>query len=171
MTTPLVVARDRAQNPVPPKRKKRWISTITIDLTAQTIRFEWNDKTKGGSSSISSGRGKPCTVSDPCADQDNENCTPTGDFNPAFLGGSGYTSTKGDHMSWYVDLGTGRGIGIHNSQPVLGKPASHGCIRVPASMARTINKNVIQTTVVAISGKAATTSWQDKTCPKPRPRK
>ncbi len=114
------MARDHTHIEVPAARR-RWISTVTIDLSAQTIHYAWNDKKPGGSSSISSGRGRPCTTDDPCANQDNENCTPTGNFTPDFLGGAGYTSSKGDHMSWYVDLVTDRGIGIHNAQPVRGR--------------------------------------------------
>jgi hypothetical protein len=79
-------------------------------------------------------------------------------------------------MSWYVDLGitdrkgNSRGIGIHDSQPVKGVPASHGCVRVPPAIAETINKNVIKSTSIDISGKAATKPWTDKSCP-PRPKK
>jgi hypothetical protein len=167
---PLTVARDHTQIEVPAARR-RWISKVAIDLSAQTIQYEWSDKKPGGSGPISSGRGTPCTTGEPCANQDNENCTPTGRFNPLFRGGAGYTSTKGDHMSWYVDLGTGRGIGTHNAQPVRGVPASHGCIRVHDAMARRINQNVITTTLVATSGKAPTAAWRDRTCPAPRRRR
>lgn len=162
----LTVARDRDRDRVPTSRR-RWINRITIDLAGQTIRYEWSDGTPGGASSISSGRGRPCTANDPCANQNNRNCTPTGTFHPAFLGGPGYTNSEGDAMTWYVDLGTGRGIGIHDSQPVLGRPASHGCVRVPMNIARTINQNVIRRTEVVISGKAATAPWRNRTCPAP----
>jgi len=162
----LTVARDRDRDRVPTSRR-RWINRITIDLAGQTIRYEWSDGTPGGASSISSGRGRPCTANGPCANQNNRNCTPTWTFHPAFLGGPGYTNSEGDAMAWYVDLGTGRGIGIHDSQPVLGRPASHGCVRVPMSIARTINQNVIRRTEVVISGKAATAPWRNRTCPAP----
>jgi hypothetical protein len=165
-TASLMVSRDRARDPAPASRR-RWISRILIDLSAQTIRFEWSNGAPGASSSISSGRGRPCTASDPCANQNNRNCTPTGTFHPTFLGGPSYTNSEGDAMAWYVDLGTGRGIGIHDSQPVLGRPASHGCIRVPMGIARTINQNVIRATAVNISGKAQTVPWRDRTCPAP----
>ena len=168
-TVALTVSRDRELDPAPQTRR-RWISRIAINLAQQTIQYEWSDGAPGGSSSISSGRGRPCTATDPCADQGHRNCTPTGTFHPAFLGGRDYTNSHGDAMAWYVDLGTGRGIGIHNSQLVLGRPASHGCIRVPMAVARIINQNVIRRTNVAISGKAATAPWRDRTCP-PRSRR
>ncbi|MET8134340.1 DUF4157 domain-containing protein [Streptomyces sp. NPDC005251] len=161
--TSLPAAHDRHHDPVPSTRNP-WISRIAIDLTSQTIRYEWNNGSPGRGSSISSGRGQPCTVHDPCADQNNLNCTPTGTFSPAFLGGPGYTNSKGDAMAWYVDIGTGRGIGIHDSQPVLGRPASHGCVRVPMDVAQTINQHVIRRTTIVISGKAATVPWRDRTC-------
>jgi lipoprotein-anchoring transpeptidase ErfK/SrfK len=72
-------------------------------------------------------------------------------------------------MSWYVGFVDNRGIGIHNSQPVPGTPASHGCVRVgntPAddAFAKKVNKNVVPgTTVVSVSGKAATTPWKKAT--------
>ncbi|MFJ5551218.1 L,D-transpeptidase [Streptomyces sp. NPDC093225] len=159
----LIVARDRAHESAPTSRR-RWIVRIAIDLAGQTISYEWSDGAPGGRSSISSGRGRPCTANDPCANQNNRNCTPTGTFHPDFLGGSEYTNSEGDAMAWYVDLGTGRGVGIHDSQPVLGRPASHGCVRVPMSMARIINQNVIRRTEIVISGKAATIPWRDRTC-------
>jgi lipoprotein-anchoring transpeptidase ErfK/SrfK len=76
-------------------------------------------------------------------------------------------------MSWYVEFVEGRGIGIHDSQPVPGVPASHGCVRVGNSaaddaFAKKINKNVIPgTTTVTVHGKAATKPW---TKPKPKPK-
>ncbi len=163
-------ALDHRQSPVPGSLP-RWISRIDIALAAQTLHYQWNDGAPGETSAISSGRGRPCTATDPCADQNSLNCTPEGTFHPAFLGGPGYTNTKGSAMSWYVDLGIGnRGIGIHNSQPVLGRPASHGCVRVPQKMARTVNENVIRRTEVVIKGKAATVPWRDRTCPAPQHR-
>jgi lipoprotein-anchoring transpeptidase ErfK/SrfK len=159
-----------------PAKLTRWITTIEIDLTAQTIKVNWSDRSKPQTTSISSGRGRPCTSADPCADQRSENCTPTGSFSPKFRGDSTFHNTHGDPMSWYVDLGitdskgNGRGIGIHDSQPVKGVPASHGCVRVPSAIAETINKNVIKSTSIDISGKAATKRWTDKSCP-PRGKK
>ncbi len=161
--TAVPTARDRHRDPVPSTRKP-WISRIAIDLTSQTIRYEWGNGSPGGGSSISSGRGQPCTAHDPCANQNNLNCTPTGTFSPAFLGGPGYTNADGDAMAWYVDLGTGRGIGIHDSQPVLGRPASHGCVRLPMNIASAINQHVIRRTTIVISGKAATVLWRNRTC-------
>ncbi|MFF7725903.1 DUF4157 domain-containing protein [Streptomyces sp. NPDC008001] len=160
-------ALDHRQSPVPGSLP-RWISRIDISLTAQTLSYHWNDGAPGETGPISSGRGRPCTATDPCANQNSLNCTPEGTFHPAFLGGPGYTNTKGDAMSWYVDLGIdGRGIGIHNSQPVRGHPASHGCVRVLNKMAQTINENVIRRTDIVIKGKAATAPWRDRTCPAP----
>lgn len=153
-----------------PATLNRFIATIEIDLTAQTIKINWSDgATK--TEDISSGRGRPCTHDDPCADQNNVNCTPVGTFSPQFRGDATFHNGKGDPMSWYVDLGVkddqgnSRGIGIHDSQKVTGAPASHGCVRVPAGIAETINKNVIKSTSIVISGKAATKAWRDKTCP------
>jgi len=68
-------------------------------------------------------------------------------------------------MSWYVGFVDSRGIGIHDSQPVPGTPASHGCVRVGNTkaddeFAKKINKNVVPgTTVVHVAGKAATKPW------------
>ena len=48
-------------------------------------------------------------------------------------------------MSWYVEFESNRAIGIHDSQPVTGQPASHGCVRVDAQTPRLISGNVTNT--------------------------
>jgi hypothetical protein len=109
-----------------------------------------------------------------------ENCTPTGDFKIASKGNESTTNQHGDHMAWYVELGgdaviDGRGIGIHNSQPVGGGPRSHGCVRVGDSdtdkaFAKKINKGVNDKTVVHITGKAPTKPWGTPPAPKKTPK-
>jgi hypothetical protein len=151
----------------PTPRKKtppRKITQIDIDLAAQKMTLIWSDGTKEGKS-ISSGKGLPNTKDDPCKTQKEENCTPVGSFKVGVLGNADTKNPKGDAMSWYVGFVDSRGIGIHDSQPVPGVPASHGCVRVGNSkaddeFAKKINKNVIPgVTVVRTFGKAPTKPW------------
>jgi len=160
-----------------PATARRWITRIDISLsTPQTITVHWSDTTPDQSSPASSGRGRACTADNPCPGNAGENCTPTGTFHPVFRGDENYVNGHGDHMSFYVDLGVtdaqgnDRGIGIHDSQPVNGTPLSHGCVRVPAAMARLVNENVTTATTVTISGTAATVPHRDRSCPAPRRR-
>jgi lipoprotein-anchoring transpeptidase ErfK/SrfK len=80
-------------------------------------------------------------------------------------------------MSWYVGFVDSRGIGIHDSQPVPGRPASHGCVRLGNTkadddFARKINKNVVPgSTVVHVHDKAPTTPWTKGAPAKSRPPK
>lgn len=73
--------------------------------------------------------------------------------------------SHGDNMSWYTGFVDSRGIGIYDSQPVPGTPASHGCVRVgnsPAddAFAKKINQGVVPgKTIVEVSEKAATEPW------------
>jgi uncharacterized protein DUF4157/L,D-transpeptidase-like protein len=166
---------NRTPLPIPASARK-WITKIDISLAVpQTITVHWSDHSPDQSASASSGRGRPCTASPPCPGNAGLNCTPDGTFHPVFRGDANYVNGHGDHMSYYVDLGVkdaagkDRGIGIHNSQPVTGSPASHGCVRVPEWMARLINGNVIQSTTVVISGVAPAVAYRDHTCPAPPP--
>lgn len=148
----------------PKKAAPKKITQIDIDLAAQKLTLIWSDNTKE-SHNISSGRGRPNTPDDPCKTQKELNCTPTGDFKVGFLGNADTKNSTGDAMSWYTGFVDSRGIGIHDSQPVPGVPASHGCVRVGNSkaddeFAKKINKNVIPgTTVVHVFGKAPTKPW------------
>ncbi|HST48842.1 eCIS core domain-containing protein [Jatrophihabitans sp.] len=166
---------NRTQLPIPASAR-RWITRIDIRLAVpQSITVHWSDRSPDQSASASSGRGRPCTSSPPCPGNNGLNCTPSGTFHPTFRGDANYVNGHGDHMSYYVDLGVqdaqgnDRGIGIHDSQPVTGRPASHGCIRVPQWMARLVNGNVIRTTDVIISGVAPAVAYRDSSCPAPPP--
>jgi Domain of unknown function (DUF4157)/L,D-transpeptidase catalytic domain len=165
---------NRTRRPIPETRTGAWIESIEIDLEQQVIFLHWSDRRPVQEAPISSGRGRPCTPGDPCADQNSTNCTPTGHFWPTFRGDGQYHNAAGAHMSWYVDLGVrdargrDRGIGIHDSQPVTGRPASHGCVRVEEPIARTINENVTTGTLVHIHGQAPTVPWRNGSCPRPR---
>jgi L,D-transpeptidase catalytic domain len=166
-----IIARTRKHHPVP-STLPRWITSIQINLERQRITINWSDGSPSQSGDVSSGRGRPCTQNDPCASQNERNCTPTGTFHPHFRGDASYTNSAGERMDWYVDLhvlasdGTDRGIGIHDGQTVTGRPRSHGCIRVHPGMAETINRNVTRVTLVTISGKAPTRPWRNNTCPR-----
>jgi lipoprotein-anchoring transpeptidase ErfK/SrfK len=160
--------KDKKKKPADPAKPPRTITRIDVDLSAQNLTITWSDGKKSNPKKISSGKGLPDTKDDPCKDPsaDGSNCTPTGTFKPGKKGGADYKNKKGDAMSWYVELeGPGadnRGIGIHDRQPVTGKPASHGCIRIDDPTAKLINKNVTNKTEVVIKGKAPT---------KPKPKK
>jgi hypothetical protein len=152
----------RVRRPVPRTPRRASIQSIEIDLEQQAMFLHWSDRRPVQEAQISSGRGRPHTPGDPCADQNSANCTPTGIFHPTFRSDASYRNAAGAAMSWYVDLGVrgargnDRGIGIHDSQQVTGHPASHGCIRVVEAIARTINENVTTDTSVHIRGKAPT---------------
>lgn len=144
------------------------ILLVIVDLTVQGMTLYWSNGTVTGTGpkKISSGKGLRKgfkggnSATDPCKNpnQNNSNCTPIGIFIPGIKGGVGYKNKKGDAMSWFVELrGPGaynRGIGIHDKQPVTGKPASHGCIRVDDPTAKTINKNITKWTLINIIGTA-----------------
>lgn len=142
------------------------IVRIDVDQAAQMMTLFWSDGTKEGPRHVSTGRGKPNTQKDPCDTQKEENCTPNGTFGICTLGNASTKNKHGDKMSWYVGLDCARGIGIHNSQPVPGVPASHGCVRVgntaaDDAFAKRINNNVVPgKTVINISGKAPTKPWK-----------
>jgi lipoprotein-anchoring transpeptidase ErfK/SrfK/Zn-dependent peptidase ImmA (M78 family) len=146
-------------SPVPKSLSGTTISHIDIDLSSQRLTVRHADGSELGPIKISSGKGKATAKGDPCANQSETNCTPTGTFKPSALGDAGTTNKKGAHMSWFVkfdgDAGD-RGIGIHNSQPVTGRPASHGCIRVNERTARYINEHVTRETEINVHGKAPT---------------
>ncbi len=60
---------------------------------------------------------------------------------------------EGVHMPFYLRL-TGDGIGLHAGPiPSPGRPASHGCIRLPAKIAPVVFKHVSTGTPVTIEGK------------------
>jgi hypothetical protein len=143
---------------VPPKK----ITRIDVDLGAQKLTITWSDGSQPITRTISSGKGLPDTSDDPCKTQKETNCTPVGDeFKITSKGDENTKNTHGDHMSWYVGIDDTRGIGIHDSQPVTGKPASHGCIRIDEATAKLINKNIVKgSTEVHISGKAETKPWK-----------
>ncbi len=155
--------KDRTHLPVPaPSKSVPWITSVDIDLAQQALVVKWSDHRATSAADkcqISSGGGRHKTKTDPCLDQRSPHCTPEGTFSPAFRGDVNYVNKDGQHMSWYVDLGTGRGIGIHDAQPVTGRPVSHGCVRVPAAMAEMINEHVTTQTVIHIQGKAPTRPW------------
>jgi lipoprotein-anchoring transpeptidase ErfK/SrfK len=144
--------------PKPPPK----IVEVDVDLSSQTMRLVYADGTTKEGIAVSTGKGLPNTKDDPCKDPnvDSSNCTPTGTFNAGKRGDAGYKNSKGDAMSWYVEFEAGRAIGIHNSQAVTGAPASHGCVRTSAEMAKHINQRVAPgTTKIVVSGKAPTKPW------------
>lgn len=149
--------------PAPAKRKGLAVTRVQVDLKSQTMTVEYDDDTTE-TTRISSGRGAPGTKGDPCANQGNTNCTPAGSFTVKGLASAGpnHKNRQGDAMPFYVDLITARGIGIHGGQPVLGVPASHGCIRVPTPVAKRLWERVVSTTVVQITGKAPTKAWRPR---------
>jgi hypothetical protein len=168
--------RGKSEAMAPPKKKQappaRTITKIDVDQAAQTMTLTWSDGTTEGPRRVSTGKGRPNTKDDPCKTQSETNCTPNGTFKVGRLGNANTKNQHGDAMSWYVGFVDERGIGIHDSQPVPGTPASHGCVRVgntPAddAFAKKINKNVVPgVTEVVLSGKASTKQW---TKPRPKP--
>lgn len=162
-TTPAPVPPPKTTPTTGPKK----ITKIDVDLSGQKLTLNWSDGTSEDHN-ISSGRGLPNTQDDPCAKQTEENCTPAGEFKVGTLGNAGTKNQHGDAMSWYVAFVDSRGIGIHDTQPVTGKPASHGCVRVgntsaDDAFAKKINQNVIQgKTIVHVFGKAPTKPWKKK---------
>lgn len=162
---------DQKKSPKPPPAKKappkKTITRIEVDQVNQMMTVIWSDGTKEDHA-VSTGKGQPNTKDDPCKTQTEKNCTPNGDFTVGTLGNGSTTNSHGDKMSWYVGFVDSRGIGIHDSQPVPGTPASHGCVRVGNTkadddFARKVNKHVVPgTTVVHVSGKAPTKPWTKK---------
>lgn len=164
-------AKDQHKAPAkkPPPRK---ITKIEVDLTGQKMTLTWSDGTTEGPVNVSTGKGRPDTKDDPCKAQTEKNCTPVGTFKVGYRGDGKTKNSHGDAMSWYIDLTgdpviSGRGIGIHNSQPVFpGKVASHGCVRVGKgaaadAFAKKINQNVIPgSTEVVITGKTPTKAYE-----------
>lgn len=149
------------------KKKVKTIKKIVVDLTTQKITIQFSDpKIKDKISTVSTGKGLKKgwkggnTKTDRCASPGTEDsqCTPTGNFKAGTKGGANYKNSKGDKMSWYVEItGSGadnRGIGFHDSQVVNGTPLSHGCIRVKSGIDKLINKGITSTTKIEIKGKA-----------------
>jgi hypothetical protein len=175
--------------PAPPPKKPapppRTIDRIEVDQAGQRMTLQWSDGTKEGPRPVSTGMGLPNTPDDPCKTQTEKNCTPNGTFKVQSLGNKDTKNPEGAAMAWYVGFVDARGIGIHDSQPVPGTPASHGCVHVgdtPAdeAFAKKINKNVVPgKTEVVVSGKAPTKAWTKpvpkapakKPAPKPAPKK
>jgi hypothetical protein len=151
------------------EKAERTITAIGVDLSSQTLTLTWSDGDTSTPVTISSGKGLPDTAGDPCKTPNvsGSNCTPVGEFAVGKKGGADYRNQKGDKMSWYVEFESSRAIGIHDSQPVTGAPASHGCVRVDETTARRINRNVTSRTRVSVSGKAPTAPW---TSTKPKKR-
>jgi hypothetical protein len=163
--------KDKPKTPPPPK-----ITKIDVNLSSQTMDLTYDNGKVENGIVVSTGKGLPNTKDDPCKNPnvDGSNCTPdNGPFTVGKRGDAQYRNTKGDRMSWYVEFERDRAIGIHDSQPVTGKPASHGCVRVSETWAKHINQRVIPgTTIVVVSGKAPTKSWsKSKPKPKPAPKK
>jgi lipoprotein-anchoring transpeptidase ErfK/SrfK len=137
-----------------------WIERININLTNQNLNIRWSNQRTSRSYDICSGKGCPNTGRNPCSNPNIEDsyCTPTGTFYNLQLGGETHINRSGDNMCWYVQF-SGRGIGIHNCQPVVTNPSSHGCVRVIESVARLIHNNVARSTSIVVSGNAPTRSW------------
>lgn len=164
------------------KPAKPEITHIEVSLAQQQLQVTWSDGKKE-SAQVSTGKGCPNTKEDPCADTASWACTEAGNFTIGKKGDGDYKNQHGDKMSWYVELDASRGIGIHDSQEVTGRPASHGCIRTGPDMARRINQNVTSKTTVHVGGKAPTKPWTqakmgsykghcpDPPQPKPKPKK
>ena len=163
------VPASRELRDIPATAQPWWITRIDIDLATQTLTLERSDDVEFRPVRISSGKGQPNTTGDPCVrpEIDGSLCTPPGTYTPDARGGEGYVNGKGDRMSWYVQFLPARGIGIHDSQPVTGAPASHGCVRVDPGTARLINEHVARATVIDVHGKAPTKPWTKR---KRRPR-
>jgi lipoprotein-anchoring transpeptidase ErfK/SrfK len=155
-------ARAPSITPPPASRRGRWISRIEINLSSQRLTIVWSDGQRGGPYTLSSGRGCPNTRGNPCASPNRRDsyCTPTGAFSVQGLGGASYRNRFGDAMSWFVVFNTTRGIGIHDSQPVTGRPASHGCVRIGEAVARQIHQNVTSRTDIVVTGIAPARPWR-----------
>jgi lipoprotein-anchoring transpeptidase ErfK/SrfK len=153
------------------KKKPRVIRRVNVNLSTQKLTVEWSDGQTSKPVPISSGKGLPDTKDDPCKDPNltDSNCTPVGNFHAGKKGDADYKNKKGDHMSWYVEFEADRAIGIHDSQPVTGSPASHGCVRVDEGTARLINRSVTPRTEIVVTGKAPTKPYS-KPKPKPKPK-
>lgn len=156
------------------KKSKGKVVRIDVDLTSQKMTWEWTDGSKD-SSTISSGRGKR-GVTEPCPDGTTtaENCTPVGTFHPRTFHGANYKNKDGDAMSHFIrfDGKAGdRGIGIHDAQPVTGSPASHGCVRAPAKVAKTLHDNATKDTVIVVTGAIPKPKAKAKPKPKAAPKK
>lgn len=154
-------AQDKPKAKAKPKAPPK-IVEVHVDLSSQTMRLVYDDGTTKEGIVVSTGKGLPNTKDDPCKDPnvDGSNCTPSGTFNVGKQGDASYKNSKGDAMSWYVEFEASRAIGIHNSQPVTGAPASHGCVRISAEMAKHVNQRVVPgITKIVVSGKAPTKPW------------
>jgi Domain of unknown function (DUF4157)/L,D-transpeptidase catalytic domain len=166
---------ERNQSKSPPPTKKvppKTVVKIDVDQATQMMTVTWSDGTTE-KHAVSTGKGRPNTSDDPCKTQTEHNCTPNGSFKAGSLGNGDTKNSHGDAMAWYVGFVDNRGIGIHDSQPVPGVPASHGCVRVGNSsaddaFAKKINKAVVPgSTTINVSGKAPTKPWR-KIVPAPK---
>jgi hypothetical protein len=170
--------RNQSQSPPAPKKAppkkapQKTIVSIDVDQVAQMMTVTWSDGTTE-KHAVSTGKGRPNTSDDPCKTQTEQNCTPNGSFKVGSRGDGDTKNSHGDAMAWYVGFVDNRGIGIHDSQPVPGVPASHGCVRVGNSsaddaFAKKINKGVVPgATTINVSGKAPTKPWS-KPVPAPK---
>jgi lipoprotein-anchoring transpeptidase ErfK/SrfK len=145
-------------------KAKPHIKSIEVDLSKQRLTISWSDGKTSKPIVISSGKGLPDTKDDPCKDPNvnGSQCTPIGHFAVGKKGDRNYKNQKGDAMAYYVEFEAKRAIGIHDSQPVTGKPASHGCVRVDMATSKLINENVTKSTKVNVSGKAPTKPYKSK---------
>jgi lipoprotein-anchoring transpeptidase ErfK/SrfK len=146
------------------KKAKPRIKSIEVDLSKQRLTISWSDGKTSKPIVISSGKGLPDTKDDPCKNPhvNGSLCTPTGTFAVGKKGGRNYKNGDGDAMAYYVEFEAGRAIGIHDSQAVTGRPASHGCVRVDMATSKLINENVTKSTKVIVSGKAPTKPYKSR---------
>lgn len=154
------------------KAVKRTVTEIDVDQAAQSMTVTWSDGTVE-THAVSTGRGEANTVDDPCKKQTEKNCTPNDTFKVSSKRGGDAKNKEGAAMSWFIGFADpNRGIGIHDSQPVPGHPASHGCVRVgntpeDDAFAKKINQgSVIGQTIIRVHGKAATKPYTKKTTTK-----
>jgi lipoprotein-anchoring transpeptidase ErfK/SrfK len=129
---------------VPPKPKPETTLTITIDLTRQRLVVAEHGKTVG-TWPISSGR--------------EGFRSPTGTFRPMWMSKMWY-SRKYDNAPMPHAIFFSGGVALHATQAtgMLGRPASHGCIRQSPANAATLYKLVAKhgnaSTKISVQGTA-----------------
>lgn len=125
---PLPQANQPAAVEAPPKPKPETTLTINIDLTRQRLVVAEHGKTVG-TWPISSGR--------------EGFRSPTGTFRPMWMSKMWY-SRKYDNAPMPHSIFFSGGVALHATQAIgmLGRPASHGCIRQSPANAATLYKLV-----------------------------
>lgn len=110
----------------------RFITDLTVHRAAHQVVATWNSgppDTWAVSPSTRSGRGGKIP-------------TPLGSDVVGIKCDQCHTNRHGDGMAWFTGFARhGRAVGFHNSQLVGPSHESHGCVRSPCSVAKTIHDN------------------------------